>query len=191
LAVFALLIFAATKQAFGFNWTYVEKYEVVSKGLIFVMAVILLIHTAYLLEPAHSLCRDVATFLHQGYVVSDCYTRSIRVYLLFCTILFLLLTTEYLIRYSVKREINLVEFPLIIGFALFFMLLLVCSFNVFGAYISLEGLTFSLYILAGMNYNSQNSLEAGMKYFCLGALSSGFLLFGVALIFIMTKTLDF
>jgi NADH-quinone oxidoreductase subunit N len=71
------------------------------------------------------------------------------------------------------------------------MLLLVSSFNLFGAYVSLEGLTFSLYILAGMNHNSQNSLEAGIKYFCLGALSSGFLLFGVALVFIMTKTLDF
>jgi NADH-quinone oxidoreductase subunit N len=103
----------------------------------------------------------------------------------------LILTTESLIRYSVLKEINLVEFPLIIGFALFFMLLLISSFNLFGAYVSLEGITFSLYILAGMNYNSQNSLEAGMKYFCLGALSSGFLLFGIALTFIMTKTLDF
>jgi NADH-quinone oxidoreductase subunit N len=42
-----------------------------------------------------------------------------------------------------------------------------------------------------MNYKSQNSLEAGLKYFCLGALSSGFLLYGLALVFIMTKTLGF
>jgi NADH-quinone oxidoreductase subunit N len=42
-----------------------------------------------------------------------------------------------------------------------------------------------------MNYNSQNSLESGMKYFCLGALSSGFLLFGISLVFVITKTVDF
>jgi NADH-quinone oxidoreductase subunit N len=71
------------------------------------------------------------------------------------------------------------------------MLLLVSSFNIFGAYVSLEGVTFSLYILGGMNYNSQNSLESGMKYFCLGALSSGFLLFGISLVFVITKTVDF
>jgi NADH-quinone oxidoreductase subunit N len=100
------------------------------------------------------------------------------------------ITLEYLLSYSALKEINLVEFPLVVSFALFFMLLLVSSFNIFGAYVSLEGITFSLYILAGMNYNSQNSLEAGIKYFCLGALSSGFLLFGIALIFIMTKTMD-
>lgn len=101
-----------------------------------------------------------------------------------------MITLEYLLSYSALKEINLVEFPLVVSFALFFMLLLVSSFNIFGAYVSLEGITFSLYILAGMNYNSQNSLEAGIKYFCLGALSSGFLLFGIALIFIMTKTMD-
>jgi NADH-quinone oxidoreductase subunit N len=143
------------------------------------------------LRPDTAIGTEQATFLQQQYIVIDSYTRSIKAYLLFCTILFLVLTTEYIIRYSVLKEIDLVEFPLIIGFALFFMLLLVSSFNLFGSYVSLEGVTFSLYILAGMNYNSQNSLEAGMKYFCLGALSSGFLLFGIAITFIMTKTLDF
>jgi NADH-quinone oxidoreductase subunit N len=136
--------------------------------------------------------QDLATIHHQHhYLVSDYYTTSAKVYLEACTILFFILTSDYLIMYSVKRQIDLVEFPLITAFALYFMLLLVCSFNLFGAYVSLEGVTFSLYILAGMNYNSQNSLEAGMKYFCLGALSSGFLLFGIALTFIITKTLDF
>lgn len=186
MSILALLIFAATRQAFGFSWTYVEKYKIVSKRLIFVLAVVFFTHFVFL-----SAGGSGTMYYQQHYLVSDYYTRSIRAYLLCCAILFLLLTSEYLILYSVKRQINLVEFPLIIGFALFFMLLFVCSFNVFGSYVSLEGITFSLYILAGMNYNSQNSLEAGMKYFCLGALSSGFLLFGIALTFIMTKTLDF
>ena len=127
----------------------------------------------------------------QGYLVEDYYSLSIKVYLVVCTAVFLFITLEYLLNYSALKKINLVEFPLVICFALFFMLLLVSSFNIFGAYISLEGLTLSLYILGGMNYNSQNSLESGIKYFCLGALSSGFLLFGISLVFIITKTLDF
>ena len=132
-----------------------------------------------------------AIFLFQQYLVRDFYVESIKTFLIVCTIIFLAVTLEYLLRYSSSKKINLIEFPLVVCFALCFMLLLVSSFNLFGAYVSLEGLTFSLYILAGMNYNSQNSLEAGLKYFCLGSLSSGFLLFGVALVFIMTKTLDF
>jgi NADH-quinone oxidoreductase subunit N len=191
LVILPLLIFAATKQAFGFRWTYIEKYRIISKGLIYVMVAILLLHFCYIINYDHIVWQDLAVISHQQYVVSDYYTRSIKIYLFCCTIIFLILTTESLIRYSILKEINLVEFPLIIGFALFFMFLLISSFNLFGAYVSLEGITFSLYILAGMNYNSQNSLEAGMKYFCLGALSSGFLLFGIALTFIMTKTLDF
>jgi NADH-quinone oxidoreductase subunit N len=187
-AIFTLLIFAATKQAFGINWTYVEKYEAVLKGLKFVMVAMLFMHFFFLSVSG----QDLVTIHHQHhYLVSDYYTTSAQVYLEACTILFFILTSDYLIMYSVKRQIDLVEFPLITAFALYFMLLLVCSFNLFGAYVSLEGVTFSLYILAGMNYNSQNSLEAGMKYFCLGALSSGFLLFGIALTFIITKTLDF
>lgn len=130
-------------------------------------------------------------FSHEYYLLTDFYTVHIKYYLFLCTGAFLQITAEYLLKYSVAQKINLIEFPLIICFSLFFMLLLVSSFNLFGAYVAIEGLTFSLYILAGMNYNSQNSLEAGMKYFCLGALASGFFLFGVALVFITTKTLDF
>jgi NADH:ubiquinone oxidoreductase subunit 2 (subunit N) len=125
------------------------------------------------------------------YLVYDKYTETAKFILLFCTFFFLFISMEFLITQAESQGINLVEFPVIVCFSVFFMLVLVSSFNFFGAYVSLEGITFSLYILAGMNYNSQNALESGVKYFCLGAISSGFLLFGVALIFIMTKTLDF
>jgi NADH-quinone oxidoreductase subunit N len=135
--------------------------------------------------------RTVSGLASQGYRINDFYSVSMQIYLLVCTAAFLFITLEYLLSYSALKKINLVEFPLVICFALFFMLLLVTSFNIFGAYISLEGLTLSLYILGGINSNSQNSLESGMKYFCLGALSSGFLLFGTSLVFIIVKTLGF
>jgi NADH-quinone oxidoreductase subunit N len=132
-----------------------------------------------------------AEFYHQDYIIVDFYTAMLQLYLFGGIAVFLFVTFEYLVKYSTRKGINLAEFPVVICFASFFMLFLISSFNFFGAYVSLEGVTFSLYILAGMNYNSQNALESGMKYFCLGALSSGILLFGIALIFIITKTLDF
>jgi NADH-quinone oxidoreductase subunit N len=95
------------------------------------------------------------------------------------------------LRCAHTNRVNLIELPLLVCFSLFFMLLLVSSFDLFGAYVSVEGLTFSLYILAGMNYNSELCLEAGVKYFCLGVLASGFFLYGIALVFITTKTLNF
>jgi NADH-quinone oxidoreductase subunit N len=160
-----------------------EKHRMISGQTVWILCVSLAAGVSSL--------QTAAAFLHQQYIVSDFYAEAIKIYLVFFTIVFLLVTLEFLLKYSELKKVNLIEFPLVICFALFFMLLLVSSFNVFGAYLSLEGLTFSLYLLAGMNYNAQNSLEAGIKYFCLGALSSGFLLFGVALVFIMTKTLDF
>lgn len=128
---------------------------------------------------------------YNNYLVLDSYTVCIKMILVAVTAIFLIITSDYLICYSQIRRVSLLEFPLIVSFSLFFMLLLVSSFNLFGAYISLEGVTFSLYILAGMGFNSQNSLEASIKYFCLGSLSSGFLLFGISLVFIITKTLNF
>jgi NADH-quinone oxidoreductase subunit N len=132
-----------------------------------------------------------AFFIHQGYIICDFYTVTVKWYLLGSIFVFLIVTFEYLLKFSEQNKINLVEFPVVICFSSFFMLFLVSSFNLFGAYLSLEAVTFSLYILAGINCNSQTAVESSMKYFCLGALSSGFLLFGVALTFIATKTLDF
>jgi NADH:ubiquinone oxidoreductase subunit 2 (subunit N) len=189
ITVLILLLFSATRQFFGFRLAWVKQRVVILSAL---SAQILSILWCNLFGLTGSCVGGKAvTFFYQQYLVRDLYSVVSQNYLLLCTFIFLIVTFEYLLKYSIKKKINLIEFPLVIGFALFFMLLLVSSFNMFGAYVSLEGLTFSLYILAGMNYNSQNSMEAGIKYFCLGALSSGILLFGIALVFIMTKTLAF
>jgi NADH-quinone oxidoreductase subunit N len=186
LIILILLLFAASGkgkrfEGWDFRTTVLDKQELISVYLILILSYVASTH----------LENKPAIFFYQQYLIRDFYAESIKIYLVICTIIFLVVSLEYLLRYSCLKTINLVEFPIVICFALCFMLLLVSSFNLFGAYVSLEGLTFSLYILAGMNYNSQNSIEAGIKYFCLGALSSGLLLFGIALLFIITKTLNF
>jgi NADH-quinone oxidoreductase subunit N len=166
-----------------------ERHRIVTTYLISYLK--LFATTIFFVESSIWFAHEQTKVLQQGYIISNFYTETIKIYLIVCTVFFLLITAEYLFRCARTNGINLIEFPLLVCFALFFMLLLVSSFNLFGAYVAVEGLTFSLYILAGMNYNSQNCLEAGMKYFCLGVLASGFFLFGIALVFITTKTLDF
>jgi len=62
-------------------------------------------------------------------------------------------------------------------------LLLVASVNWLSIYLALELQTITLYILVAKNINSAYSLEAGLKYFVLGAVSSGLFLFGCALLY--------
>ena len=56
---------------------------------------------------------------------------------------------------------------------------------------SLESLSFCLYTLVMFKIKNKLTAEAGIKYFCLGALASGFMLFGIALIYGVTNTISF
>jgi NADH-quinone oxidoreductase subunit N len=84
-----------------------------------------------------------------------------------------------------------IEFPVVIGFSLLFMFFLTSTYDFFGVYLALEGLSLTLYVLAGILNQSVISIEAGIKYFSLGAISSGILLFGICYLFGLVGSLDF
>lgn len=75
------------------------------------------------------------------------------------------------------------EFNILILLATLGMMLMVSASNMLILYMGLELQSLSLYILAAFNRNSLQSSEAGLKYFILGALSSGLLLFGISLVY--------
>ena len=83
------------------------------------------------------------------------------------------------------------EFPILVTLAGTGMLLMVSSHNLLSLYMALELQSLSLYVLAAMRRNSLMAAEAGVKYFTLGALSSGMILFGISLIYGFTGSLDF
>ena len=83
------------------------------------------------------------------------------------------------------------EFPILVTLAGIGMLLMVSSNNLLSLYMALELQSLSLYVLAAMRRNSLMAAEAGVKYFTLGALSSGMILFGISLIYGFTGSLDF
>jgi NADH-quinone oxidoreductase subunit N len=71
------------------------------------------------------------------------------------------------------------------------MLFLSATFDLFGLYLSIEGLSLTLYVLSGILYKSIISIEATLKYFSLGAISSGIFIFGISIIFGLIGSLDF
>ncbi|MDJ0613894.1 MAG: NADH-quinone oxidoreductase subunit NuoN [Rhizobiaceae bacterium] len=91
-----------------------------------------------------------------------------------------------------KREgvINF-EFPVLVVTASLGMLIMVSANNLITLYLGLELQSLSLYVLAAINRDSVRSTEAGLKYFVLGALSSGMLLYGASLIYGFTGHTDF
>ena len=101
--------------------------------------------------------------------------------IIFClgTLLTLFTSATY-----VKREINSPgEYYVLIFIATFGMMVMATAADLITIFLGLEVMSIPLYVLAGINRNRPRSREASMKYFLLGAFASGFLLYGIALLF--------
>jgi len=92
--------------------------------------------------------------------------------------------------YLRDRNLYVGEFYLLCLFATLGAMLLVSAGSLVMVYLGLELLTLSSYALVAMNRDSALSSEAAMKYFVLGALASGMLLYGMSMIYGATGTLD-
>jgi NADH-quinone oxidoreductase subunit N len=83
------------------------------------------------------------------------------------------------------------EYPLLVLFAVLGMGMMVSATNLITLYIGLELNSLAAYVLAAMLKGDDRSAEAGLKYFVLGALASGILLFGMSLVYGFTGSLSF
>ena len=83
------------------------------------------------------------------------------------------------------------EYPVLVLFATLGMGLMVSATNLLTLYIGLELNSLAAYVLASMLRGDDRSAEAGLKYFVLGALASGILLFGMSLVYGFTGSIDF
>jgi NADH-quinone oxidoreductase subunit N len=95
------------------------------------------------------------------------------------------------IRFNEQAGIAKFEFPVLIVFASIGMLMMVSANDLISLYIGLELQSLSLYVVASFRRDSRRSSEAGLKYFVLGALSSGMLLYGASLIYGFAGTTSF
>ncbi len=83
------------------------------------------------------------------------------------------------------------EYPILVLMAGIGMMLMISANDMLSLYVGLELQSLSLYVLAAIKRDHAKSAEAGMKYFVLGAISSGMLLFGISMIYGFTGTTNF
>ena len=126
-----------------------------------------------------------ATSFNGAYIV-DNFSVYFNVVILACTALVILVSENYL----KKEDINLGEYYCLLMFATVGMMIMTAGGNLLMIFLGLEVLSISLYILAGFKRDNEKSLEAALKYFILGAFITGFLLFGIVLIYGATGSFD-
>lgn len=114
-----------------------------------------------------------------GLFISDSFSSYMKLLVVMGSAVSLLMATQYLER----EKINRIEYPILILFATLGMMLMISANNLISLYVGLELQSLPLYVLAAIQRDSIRSTEAGLKYFVLGALSSGLLLYGSSLIY--------
>ena len=125
--------------------------------------------------------------LFRSNLIYDDFSMKVSFLLVLATIVCLLLSTDYL----KNEKINLFEYVIFILLSCLGGCWLVASYDFFTMYLTIELLSLPLYGLASIKSRSLLSTEAGLKYFILGAFSSGVFLFGVSLIYLATGSLSF
>ncbi len=90
-----------------------------------------------------------------------------------------------------EEQMDRFEFPVLVVLATLGMMLMISANDLITMYLGLELQSLALYVVAAINRDSVRSTEAGLKYFVLGALSSGMLLYGASLIYGFTGHLGF
>ncbi|WP_427450307.1 NADH-quinone oxidoreductase subunit NuoN [Litorimonas sp. WD9-15] len=99
-----------------------------------------------------------------------------------------LLLTQH---YFQSERLDRYEFSVLTLYAVLGMSIMASANNLLAMYIGIEMQSLALYIMAAFNRDSLRASEAGLKYFVLGALSSGLLLYGASLVYGFTGSLDF
>ncbi len=121
--------------------------------------------------------RSEATF--GGAFIVDGFGGFLKILIFLSSAAVILIAREYLVRNGIDRF----EFPILIVIASLGMSMMVSANDFIALYLGLELQSLSLYVIAAFQRDGTRSPEAGLKYFVLGALASGLLLYGASLIY--------
>ena len=122
-----------------------------------------------------------------GSFVVDDFARYLKLLTLVGSIGAMVLSVNFL---AVERQQKF-EYGTLFLLCTLGMLMLISAADLIAMYLGLELMSLSLYVVAASNRDSMRSTEAGLKYFVLGALSSGMLLYGASLVYGFTGTVSF
>ncbi|MEL7088866.1 MAG: proton-conducting transporter membrane subunit, partial [Planctomycetota bacterium] len=119
-----------------------------------------------------------------GMFVDDAFSRFAKVTILVSAAAVLLMSEGYMSSRGLLRF----EYPMLVALAAVGMMMMVSAGDLMALYMGLELQSLALYVVASLRRDSVKSTEAGLKYFVLGALSSGLLLYGASLVYGYTGT---
>ncbi|MBC6402214.1 MAG: NADH-quinone oxidoreductase subunit NuoN [Hyphomonadaceae bacterium] len=122
-----------------------------------------------------------------GMLMIDAYAHYLKFFLGLSGAAALLLSKSYL----KTEKLDHFEFSVLLLYAVLGMGVMVSANNMLALYIGIELQSLALYVMAAFNRDSLRASEAGLKYFVLGAISSGLLLYGITLVYGFTGSVDF
>lgn len=122
-----------------------------------------------------------------GMFVDDAFARFAKVVILLSAAGVLVMAQDYMAR----RDLGRFEYPILATLSVIGMMVMVSAGDLMALYMGLELQSLALYVMAAMRRDSVKSTEAGLKYFVLGALSSGLLLYGASLTYGFAGTTAF
>jgi len=142
-------------------------------GIALLSVVVLVVVLYYLPSPAEPL------YGFNGLIRVDAFTQFAKGLVVLASMLVLVMCTDWLAHESRKRF----EFPILILLSVVGSMIMVSANDLLTVYVGLELSSLALYVLASFERDNLRSTEAGLKYFVLGALASGMLLYGASLIY--------
>ena len=122
-----------------------------------------------------------------GAFINDAFARFMKILTLVGSLGALILSRDYLRQAGIDQY----EFPILVLLSTLGMMMLTSANSLIALYLGLELMSLALYVVAAFNRDDLRASEAGLKYFVLGALSSGMLLYGVSLIYGFGGTVSF
>jgi NADH-quinone oxidoreductase subunit N len=158
-------------------------YRVLRADYIFAVAIALLLINAgqvIYLPPG-----ELTTF--GGSFIVDDFARFLKVLVIIGSSGAIALSTDYFVA---EKQIRF-EYPILIMLSTVGMMMLISANDLIALYLGLETMSLALYVVAAIHRDSVKATEAGLKYFVLGALSSGMLLYGSSLIYGFTGSVSF
>ena len=151
--------------------------------LVTALAIVLLVMTGVLVMTLPG--GKLVTF--GGSFIVDDFARFLKVLALIGSAVTLVLSAEFL----AEAPRKIFEYAVLVMLSTVGMMILISAGDLIMLYLGLELMSLALYVVAASNRDNARSTEAGLKYFVLGALSSGMLLYGASLVYGFTGTVNF
>lgn len=160
------------------------KYLLIQNSVLYLSALVISMFCFLLLNNVVE-CNNYQVF--NNTIIVDYLSFSSKIWIALLSVFCFLMSQSYISR----QKINYFEYSILILFALLGIFFMCSSNDLITAYLSIELQSLSFYIMAAMKKDSAFSVDAGLKYFILGAFSSSLFLFGASILYGSSGTTNF